>query len=143
MNDLLRLCCADLSRVPQDVVAQHVEVAEQRRQYEDVDAELLSAAQSLMWVLADRGGYADMQSSIDAPVLLLHGDRDRLVPVAAARAAAKTNPSWRFSVAEGVGHVPQLEVPDWTAAQVLAWLDDEADAAARAAQARPVDGARQ
>ena len=55
-------------------------------------------------------------------MLLLHGDEDRLVPVAAARAAAKANPAWRFEVAEDVGHVPQLEVPEWTAGHILDWL---------------------
>jgi pimeloyl-ACP methyl ester carboxylesterase len=141
-NDMLQLCCADPSRVPRHVVDQHVEMAAQRRAYEDVDGELLSAAQSLMWVLVDRGRYSRMQRSIAAPVLLLHGDRDRLVPIASARAAAKANPSWRFEVAEGVGHVPQLEVPEWTAAQILDWLAENPAAAALAAKAWPVDGAR-
>jgi len=135
---LLRLCCADPSRVPADVVDLHVELADRRREYTDVDSEMLSAAQSLLWVLADRRRYAEMQRSIDAPVLLLHGDQDRLVNVASARAAAAANPSWRFEVAHGVGHVPQLEVPDWTAEQVLSWLADQPDAASVAAQAKPL-----
>ena len=111
---LLRLRCADLSRVPSDIVDLHVELAGQRREYPDVDSEMLVAAQSLMWVLADRRRFAAMQRSIDVPVLLLHGDRDRLINIATARAAAAANPSWQFEVARGVGHVPQLEVPQWT-----------------------------
>jgi len=63
--------------------------------------------------------------SYRGPVLLLHGDRDRLVPVAAARAVARANPAWRFEVAHDVGHVPQLEVPDWTAGHILDWLATE------------------
>ena len=140
-NDLLRLCCADASRVPDDVVRQHVEVAEHLRQHVDVDAELMAAAQSLMWVLADRGHYQRLQRSLTVPVLLLHGDRDRLVPIASARAAARANPSWRFEVAEGVGHVPQLEVPVWTAELILSWLDEHPDAAAIAASTDALDGA--
>jgi pimeloyl-ACP methyl ester carboxylesterase len=132
-TDLLRLCCVDPSRVPAHVVDQHLELADQRRAYSDVDAELLSAARSLLWVLADRRRYAAMQRSITAPVLLLHGDRDRLVPVAAARAAAKANPSWRFEVAHEVGHVPQLEAPEWTAEQILTWLAEHPGSAASAA----------
>ena len=108
---LLRLCCADMSRVPSDIVDLHVELAGKRREYPDVDSEMLAAAQSLMWVLADRRRLAAMQRSIDVPVLLLHGDKDRLVHIATARAAAAANPSWQFEVARGVGHVPQLEVP--------------------------------
>jgi len=139
---MLRLCCADPSRVPADVVDLHVDLADRRRAYTDVDSEMLVAAQSLLWVLADRRRYAQLQRSIDAPVLLLHGDQDRLVNIAAARAAAAANPSWRFEVAHGVGHVPQLEVPDWTAAQVLRWLADHPDAASVAAQAKPLAARR-
>jgi pimeloyl-ACP methyl ester carboxylesterase len=135
---MLRLCCADPSRVPSDVVELHLELAGQRRQYSDVDSEMLSAAQSLLWVLADRRRYAAMQRAIDVPVLLLHGDQDRLVHIASARAAAAANPSWRFEVARGVGHVPQLEVPEWTAGHVLSWLAEHPDAADVAAQARPL-----
>ena len=56
------------------------------------------------------------------PVLLLHGEKDRLVSIGAARAVAAANPSWRFEVAPDVGHVPQLEVPAWTAGHILDWL---------------------
>jgi len=134
---LLRLCCADPARVPSDVVDLHVELASQRREYSDVDSELLTAAQSLVWVLADRRGYRSRQQAIDVPVLLLHGDRDRLVDIASARAAASANPSWRFEVAHGVGHVPQLETPGWTAERVLDWLSDNPDYAELASGAEP------
>ena len=82
-----------MSRVPSDIVDLHVELAGQRREYPDVDSEMLAAAQSLMWVLADRRRLAAMQRAIDVPVLLLHGDQDRLINIASARAAAAANPS--------------------------------------------------
>ena len=69
------------------------------------------------------------------PVLLLHGEKDRLVPVRAARRVAAANPTWRFEVAPDAGHVPQLEVPEWTAHHVLDWLGQ--DGAAAALRARP------
>ncbi len=133
--DLLRLCCADASRVPAHVVEQHVDLARQRRDYDGADAELVAAAQSLMWVLADGSRYRAAQQSISAPVLLMHGDRDRLVPIASARAAARANPSWRFEVAEGIGHVPQLEAPEWTADRILSWIAAHPEMASQAAQA--------
>jgi pimeloyl-ACP methyl ester carboxylesterase len=137
-RSLLRLCCEDPSRVPAHVIDQHLELAGQRREYSDVDSEMLSAAQSLLFVLADRRRYAAMQRAIDVPVLLLHGDKDRLVHIASARAAAAANPTWRFEVAKGVGHVPQLEVPGWTAERMLSWMADHPDAVDLAAQARPL-----
>jgi pimeloyl-ACP methyl ester carboxylesterase len=127
---VLRLCCADASRVPPDVVGHHLGLARERHIDPDVDAELLVAARSLIWVLGRRGRHAAMMRGVRVPVLLLHGDRDRLVPIAAARAAAAANPHWRYAEAAGIGHVPQLEAPDWTLDQVSAWLDSDAAAAA-------------
>ncbi|GAA2852690.1 alpha/beta fold hydrolase [Nonomuraea rubra] len=53
----------------------------------------------------------------------MHGERDRLVPVAASRALARAHPSWQLVVLDGVGHTPQLEAPQETADAVLRWLD--------------------
>lgn len=131
--DVLRLCCADASKVPAEIVAAHLELAVERMEYPDVDAELVIAARSLLWVLARRRHHAAMLRRIAVPVLLLHGNRDRLVPIAAARGTAAANPTWRFEVAEGVGHVPQLEVPDWTIDQIRQWLATDGRAAALAA----------
>jgi pimeloyl-ACP methyl ester carboxylesterase len=129
--EVLRLCCVDPGRVPPEVIEQHVAVARLRRSYHEVDDAMLDAARSLMRVLAQRRRHVNMLAGMAGPVLLLHGDKDRLVSVASARATARVNPSWRFEVAEDVGHVPQLEVPDWTAARILDWLVTAgADAAA-------------
>jgi pimeloyl-ACP methyl ester carboxylesterase len=130
---LLRLCCADPSRVPRAIVEQHLELARERNDYPDVDAELIVAARSLLWVLARRRLLASMLYDVTVPVLLLHGDRDRLVPIASARVAAAANPTWRFEVATGVGHVPQLEVPKWTLSQIHGWLKTDGLVAAYAA----------
>lgn len=120
----LQLCVVDLDRVPQHLLDAHVDVAEQRRGIDTADAELMSAAQSLVWVLLNRRSYEARMRSIRVPVLLLQGARDRLVPVAAARATAAANPWWTYAEAPDLGHVPQLEDADWTAAQITAWLDE-------------------
>lgn len=130
---VMRLCCADSSRVPKHVVEHHLALARERWDFPDLDTELLLAARSLMWVLARRRLYAQMVRAIAVPVLLLHGDQDRLVPIGSARAIADANPMWRFEVAEGVGHVPQLEVPEWTLDQILGWMETDGLAAAYAA----------
>ncbi len=123
--DVLRLCCQDPSRVPEHVVEMHAALLHERKEYPDVDAELIMAARSLLWVLGRHREYYRMLRRITAPVLLLHGDKDRLVPLAAAQRAARTFPEWRFEVAEDVGHVPQLEAPEWTIEQILDWLREQ------------------
>ena len=92
-RELMQLCCADPDRIPPEIVDLHAELAGQRLEYPDVDSEMLTAAQSLLWVLADRKRYAAMLQDIDVPVLLLHGDQDRLINIASARAAAAGEPA--------------------------------------------------
>jgi pimeloyl-ACP methyl ester carboxylesterase len=124
-GDVLRLCCVHPEQVPADVREQHLELARIRSGYPDIDDQFLGAARSLMGILLRTGGrssYRATMAAIRVPVLLLHGEKDRLVTIAASRAAAAANPSWRFEVAPDVGHVPQLEVPEWTAARILEWL---------------------
>ena len=133
--DVLRLCCVDPKRVTQAVIEQHMEVARVRRGYPDVDVQFLAAARSLMGVLARRKSYLAAMASIKVPVLLLHGEKDRLVPIGASRAVAAANPSWRFRVAPDAGHVPQLEVPEWTAGQILDWLASDVQGDATATEA--------
>ena len=122
---VLRLCCVDTTRVPTHVLHQHLELARERENYPDVDAELVVAGRSLVLVLARRRWLQQLMGRISVPVLLLHGEKDRLVPLAAATAVAKANPTWRFEVAEDVGHVPQLEVPEWTLEQIHDWMSSE------------------
>ena len=88
-----------------------------------MDRAFLSAARSLLWVLADPRRYRAAMAAIAGPVLLVHGDRDRLVPVAAARDAPRGTRTGATSSCAGVGHVPQLQVPE-VAAEVLDWLRD-------------------
>jgi pimeloyl-ACP methyl ester carboxylesterase len=52
----------------------------------------------------------------------VHGDKDRLVPLAAARALAARRPEFTLRVIDDCGHVPQLEVPDQFLAAATPWL---------------------
>jgi pimeloyl-ACP methyl ester carboxylesterase len=119
---LLELCCADPSRIPRELIDQHLALARRRHSVPDIEADFLLAARSLLWALFRRRRYAGQLRRLRMPVMLLHGDRDRLVPIRAARLTAIANRYWRFEVAAGVGHVPMLEAPEWTAKQLLDWL---------------------
>ena len=82
--------------------------------------------------------YGQRVRSVTCPVLLIHGTADRLVPIAAARAAIRANPAWSLREFGGVGHVPQLEAPRDTADAVLSWLGSAGQQAASAARATAV-----
>jgi pimeloyl-ACP methyl ester carboxylesterase len=121
----LELCTVDLTRVPDSVIAEGVRVFSERDSGEFPPTDLVSAARSVVRRVANASRLQRAMAAVRAPVLVVHGDKDRLVPVAAARHAARRFPAWRLEVAENVGHVPMLEVPDWTAATILDWLRDK------------------
>ncbi len=118
----LRLCGINPAALPPDLIARSVGLVEQRSDVAGMDRAFLSASRSLTWVLTWARPYRAAMSSITVPVLLVQGEKDRLVPVTAARDAARRNPSWRYVELPGVGHVPQLQVPDRLARVVLDWL---------------------
>jgi pimeloyl-ACP methyl ester carboxylesterase len=119
---LLRLCGIDPDTLPSEVIDRSVEMIEQRQDVDAMDRAFLSAARSLLLELADPRRYRRAMADLRPPVLLLHGDLDRLIPVVAARDVARRHPTWRYVELSGVGHVPQLQVPDRVAAEILRWL---------------------
>jgi pimeloyl-ACP methyl ester carboxylesterase len=119
---LLRLCGVDPDTLPPEVIDRSVEMIEEREDADGMDRAFLTAARSLLLVLADPRRYRRAMADLRPPVLLLQGDRDRLVPVAAARDVARRHPAWRYVELPGVGHVPQLQVPERVAAEILRWL---------------------
>jgi pimeloyl-ACP methyl ester carboxylesterase len=137
VSSILRICCTDSSRVAPEVIAWHVEVAAQRAGFPGTEADFAAAVRSVVRTVGYPHGraYGQRIRSVTCPVLLIHGTADRLVPVAAARAAARISPSWSLREFAGVGHVPQLEVPQDTADAILGWLGSAGRTAAHAARA--------
>jgi pimeloyl-ACP methyl ester carboxylesterase len=122
---ILSLCCEDPSRVPSDVVAEHVEIERRRSGFAEAGHDVGVATRSVI-MTAGLGGHSYRAgiAALTCPVLLIHGEHDRLVPVSAARAAARAHPSWSLIVLPDVGHVPQLEAPHECADAILGWLDN-------------------
>jgi pimeloyl-ACP methyl ester carboxylesterase len=126
VRETLTLCGVDPDAVPREVIDRSVTLLQEREDVEGMDKAFLAAARSLLRLLVDPRRYRAAMASIRVPVLLVHGDRDRLVPVAAARDIARRHPSWRYLELPDVGHVPQLQVPELLAKDVLAWLEETA-----------------
>lgn len=131
----LALCCADASRVTPDIVAMHIEVARRRAAMNGNGRDFAHAARSVIETAGFLRGQAYRRAirQVSSPVLLLHGERDRLVPVSAARMAAKAHPTWTFVELPDLGHVPQLEAPAETARAITTWLTGVGALAAKAA----------
>ena len=117
---VLRICCADPGRVDPAVVDAHVALTASIDRAAADDA-YLASARSLTAALLRPAALRRALGRITAPTLLLHGERDVLVPVAVARQARRDHPAWTVEVAPGVGHVPMLEAPAWTVARIVAF----------------------
>jgi pimeloyl-ACP methyl ester carboxylesterase len=142
VRETFRVCCADPSRVPEDVVAAHAAVVRDRMRMPWADRSMLRAARTMLRLLLRRRAFRSMLERVRVPTLLINGAGDRLVRVAAARVASEVRPDWDFRPLDDVGHVPQLEAPDLTAGEIWRWVDGPGgDAWGRAARAegRPVE----
>lgn len=61
-------------------------------------------------------------AGLKAPVLIMWGEQDNLIPVSSARWFAKAMPGSKLIVYPKVGHIPMEEVPDRSANDLKAWL---------------------
>jgi pimeloyl-ACP methyl ester carboxylesterase len=123
VRETFRLCCSDPSRVPEDVIAAHVAMVEDRLRMPWANPSMLRAARTMIRLLLRRRQFRALLQRVRPPTLLLNGAGDRLVKVAAARVASEVRPDWDFRPMEDVGHVPQLEAPEQTAREIWRWLD--------------------
>ena len=128
VQQLLQLCFADPSRADPEMIKAEVALLTRRHPATPAQASarariFLAAARSLLRVLSRRQNYQKMMAGIDVPVLLIGGEDDRLVPIAAMRQAAARNPRWESVILAGAGHTPMLEVPDAVAGMIHDWLD--------------------
>ena len=60
---------------------------------------------------------------IRAPTLVMHGERDRLVPLAASRLLAARIPDAELAVVPGTGHAFGLEAPQESLDLLLGWVE--------------------
>ena len=110
--DTLAMCSPHPEVIPADAVAAAIALIEARRDARGVDRAYLQAARSLLRFGARAKSFNAMMRALPMPVMLLHGEQDRLVPIASARAAAANAPHWTFETFPAVGHIPMMEIPD-------------------------------
>jgi pimeloyl-ACP methyl ester carboxylesterase len=118
----MKACGVDPTGIPQYVTDRTVALMEERTDAEAMDKAFFQAARSCTSMMIHPGRYRRAMDALECPVLLIHGDRDRLVPVQSARDVAKRNPDWTYVELPGIGHVPQLEIPHRTFDEICNWL---------------------
>ena len=113
---------ADPSRVAGDLLEAHMQLTRERSNLGRQNSRAFTqAVRSLGLRMADPRFWARMKK-VEAPTLIVHGELDRLIPVAAARDLIRRRPDWTLEVIEGVGHVPMMETPNRFLEIVNQWL---------------------
>lgn len=139
VRESFALCCVDPRRVPADVIDAHVDIASARLRMPWANPSMLTAARSLLRLLLRRRSFIRMLERVGPPTLLINGEGDRLVKLAAARVVSESRTDWTFRSLDDVGHVPHLEDPERTAKEVWSWLEGPgAEAWQTASAARPL-----
>jgi pimeloyl-ACP methyl ester carboxylesterase len=120
----LRFLATDPGAIPEDVVQLLVDLARERRDDPDVARAFLESARSMLRLGRRPEVSRRALDNIRCPVLLLHGCRDRLVPVGFAEAELARHPEWRGRFFRDLGHIPQMEAPERWLSEVADWFAD-------------------
>ena len=129
VREVLAMVDLPESKMSRSTFEAHVRLVEQRASMPWAERSLVEAARSLLMFLARPKRLYRVAQEISAPVLLVHGHKDRLVPMVAAHAIHRVRPDWTFRDLEEIGHVPMLEVPDQFVAMVQEWVDEHLEEA--------------
>ncbi|MGI8666493.1 MAG: alpha/beta fold hydrolase [Jatrophihabitans sp.] len=119
---LINLCFAHPERVPPNRLAEAIADVELRRGYAWSGDALMKSLRGLIrsYLMTGSRSAWHAMSEVDAPAVVIWGDRDKLVDVSNAPRVATTLPDARLLVLEDIGHTAQLEDPRTTARAILA-----------------------
>lgn len=120
----MRFIVADPSSIPDDVLQLHVDAVRAHANDPDAGPAFVDAARSLLRLGRRPDAGPRILGNVAAPVLVLHGRRDALVPAGWAEAALREHPTWRGRIFPDLGHVPMLEAPGRWLAEVADWLGE-------------------
>jgi pimeloyl-ACP methyl ester carboxylesterase len=128
VRGMLQMCFADPSRVPASRLREAVEEMRARDEQPWAGQALTRSLRGLMtsYLRVGRANAWRAARSVSCPTLVLWGAQDRLVDPALAPRLAEAMPDARLHVAEGVGHVAMMEVPELAARLVLGLAEEVA-----------------
>ena len=109
---------------PRAVAASVEETRRRADQPGALDAQLVQwhAILGTIGILMRARKWSDRLGEVPQPTLWLQGEDDLLLPAQNAEASAGDRPAWTYLSRAGVGHLPHLEDPRWTAETVATWL---------------------
>lgn len=126
VDQTLRLCAVDAGRIDPATRQAHIDLTLWRAEQDKPYRAFIEASRSLVRWLWNADAMEHFIRRVSAPTLLIHGDRDRVVEIDAARKAAAMRPDWTFRIVHDTGHIPQMERPGQFLEMVSEWLDSVA-----------------
>jgi pimeloyl-ACP methyl ester carboxylesterase len=116
----LALCFADPTCVPPQRVEEAIAEASRRARLEHDGDAVLASLRGLLSSYLVRGPRSLWRAAarVQAPTLLIYGQRDRLVDPRSALRAARTFPNARLLVIPNSGHLAQVEHPQQVAVAI-------------------------
>ena len=123
VDQMLRLCGVRPDQLDPAVLAAHHAIARERFIMEWSIPAYVEASRSLLARLLTRGRQVgEAIDRVQAPTLLLQGERDRLVLPRMSAAVARRRPDWQHVVLPATGHVPMLQNPSDFVERVLSFV---------------------
>ncbi len=132
VDQTFALTLVDPARVDPVVRERLIALATERSSFPEAASAYVDAARALL-VHLQLGLPGDLKR-VRCPTLLVHGARDPLVPLRAARRVAARRPDFAFEIIDDCGHVPQLERPDRFLETVVPWVASLSETAPEAAE---------
>jgi pimeloyl-ACP methyl ester carboxylesterase len=133
LREAMAVCCVDPARIDPAVFDAQVELMRRRDEDPDSVPAFLEAARSLMHLKSRPAFVKAVIERVACPTLVIHGTRDRLVPIELARETVRGRHGWRLEEFDDVGHVAMMEAPERWLAAVEDWLERLGLAAGRQA----------
>lgn len=116
-----RMIAADPRSIPEEIARLNVKLVRERQDDPDAPDAFLDAARSMLRLGKRPDIAARAIDNVHCPVLVLHGRRDRFIPVAFAEAVLARHPAWRARIFPDLGHAPQMEAPGRWLSEVADW----------------------
>ena len=125
--ELLTLGTKNVDAVPPEVIEANISLIADRMEKSPFlhGQSYLDATRSLFYHLLVPGRVDAWARAVRAPVAILHGEHDRIVPHACSEELARKH-GFEIDLLDTAGHVAQMEDPTTFTARVVTWLQRHA-----------------
>jgi pimeloyl-ACP methyl ester carboxylesterase len=121
LRQIIKIGCSRPDRIPPEVLSAALKIARERARLSPAEDGFAPAVSSLMEFTRSAEALPASLESIKASTLVMQGTEDRVVPPSVIDRLRLKRPDWTYHMLDGVGHVPQFEVPTQVADTIIDW----------------------